>query len=80
MSPPDDSTLLARLDERTRGIAEDISEMKEASKLYVTKAEFNPANYVTRTEFSPVRSIVFGAVALILVGFMGALLYLTGWK
>lgn len=80
MSPPDDSTLLARLDERTRGIAEDISEMKEASKLYVTKAEFNPANYVTRTEFSPVRSLVFGAVALILVAFMAALIVMAGWK
>jgi len=37
-------------------------------------------NYVTKAEFSPVRSLVFGAVALILVGFMGALPYLTGLK
>lgn len=69
MTPPDDSTLLARLDERTKGIAEDIAEMRKASE-----------NYVTKAEFSPVRSLVFGAVALILVGFMGALLYLTGLK
>lgn len=38
MAPPDDSTLLARLDERTKGIAEDIAEMRKASENYVTKA------------------------------------------
>jgi len=69
MSPPDDSTLLARLDERTRGIAEDISEMKEASKLYVTRAEF-----------TTVRALVYGSVTVVLLGFMAAVLKMAaGW-
>lgn len=59
-----DSDLLARLDERMKGIADDIAEMRK--------------DFVTKAEFGPVRSLVFGAVALILIAFMGALLYLTG--
>lgn len=62
MAPPDDSELLARIDERTTAM---LNRMDD---------------FVTRAEFSPVRSLVFGAVALILVAFMGALLYLTGLK
>ena len=64
-----DSDLLSRLDERTKGMSDDIAEIKEGM-----------GKYVTHAEFGPVRSLVFGAVALILVGFMGALLYVTGLK
>ena len=67
MSPPtSDASLLARLDERTANMAEDLADLK--------------ANYVTKTEFAPVRAIVFGGVVLVLVAFMGALIVLAGLK
>jgi len=67
MTPPaNDSNLLARLDERTANMAEDLADLK--------------ANYVTKTEFAPVRAIVFGGVVLVLVAFMGALIVLAGLK
>lgn len=66
MTPPGDQQLLARLDERTANMAEDLADLK--------------ANYVTKTEFAPVRAIVFGGVVLILVAFMGALMVLAGLK
>lgn len=67
MSPPvNDLQLLARLDERTANMAEDLADLK--------------ANYVTKTEFAPVRAIVFGGVVLVLVAFMGALIVLAGLK
>ena len=57
---PSDPDLLARIDERTKAMADRMED------------------FVTRAEFSPVRALVFGAVALILVAFMGALLFLAG--
>jgi hypothetical protein len=66
MTPPGDQQLLARLDERTANMAEDLADLK--------------ANYVTKTEFAPVRAIVFGGVVLVLVAFMGALIALAGLK
>jgi hypothetical protein len=65
----DERSLLARVDERTKSIAEDIAEMKAAS-----------AGYVTHAEFAPVRALVFGAVGVILLTFMGALLYVAGFQ
>jgi hypothetical protein len=56
--------LLARLDERIKAIAEDISDLK--------------TNYVTKAEFTPIRAIVFGGVALVLTSFMGALIVMAG--
>ena len=35
--------------------------------------------FVTQDEFAPVKAVVFGGVALILVGFMAAILYVTGF-
>jgi len=64
MTPPsDDAALLARVDERTANIVEDLADIK--------------ANYVTKAEFAPVRAIVFGFVAAILVAFMGTLIYIA---
>lgn len=63
MTTPDND-LLVRLDERMSNMSNDLAELKE--------------RYVTKDEFQPVRAVVFGGVALILVGFMGALLYITG--
>ena len=65
MTPPsDNAALLARVDERTANIADDLADIK--------------ANYVTKAEFAPVRAIVFGFVATILMAFMGTLIYLAG--
>lgn len=65
--------LLARLDERMSQVVKSIEEMKD--EIRDARDEF-----VSKQEFAPVRAIVFGAVALILVAFMGAILYLTGLK
>jgi len=64
MTPPSDNALLARVDERTANIVDDLADIK--------------ANYVTKAEFAPVRAIVFGFVATILMAFMGTLVYLAG--
>lgn len=65
MTPPtDNASLLARLDERTANIVEDLEDLK--------------ANYVTKAEFAPVRAIVFGFVSAVLLAFMGTLIYLAG--
>lgn len=74
MPPPSSQQdLLARLDERMghvlasiEGMKDDIRDVRE--------------NFVSKNEFQPVRAIVFGAVALILVSFMGAIIYLAGLK
>lgn len=66
MPPANQNDLLARLDERMGHV--------------IAKLENIEEKYVTRDEFAPVRAVVFGAVALILAAFMGAILYLTGWK
>lgn len=65
--------LLARLDERLANMQRSFEEMKDEFR--ETKE-----NFVTKAEFGPVRAIVFGAVGLVLVAFMGALIYLTGLK
>ncbi len=58
--------LLSRLDERTERIERDIADLK--------------INYVTKTELAPIKAIVFGGVALVLIGFMGALIVVAGLK
>lgn len=70
--PPSSQELLIRLDERTRGIADDLSEMK-------IQIAASPETFVSKSEFAPVRAIVFGGVALVLVAFMGTLIYIAGW-
>lgn len=71
MTPPapNSQELLIRVDERTSAMQEDIAEIKA-----------NSANYVTQTEFAPVRTIVFGAVAFILVTVLGGLMFLANFK
>lgn len=36
--------------------------------------------YVTQKEFAPVRNLVFGGVTIILVSFVGMLIYIVGWS
>ena len=69
----DERSLLARVDERVKSITEDIAEMKIAMKTA-------SAGYVTHDEFAPVRALVFGAVGVILLTFMGAMLYVAGFQ
>ena len=57
---------MSRLDERTERIERDIADLK--------------ANYVTKTELAPIKAIVFGGVGLVLVSFMGALIFMAGLK
>lgn len=47
-----------------------LSELKTMVEKFGEKAD---KRYVNKDQFSPVRSIVFGAVALILVSFFGAI-------
>ena len=57
-------TLLARIDERTQKMSEEIQEIK---------TNLNK-KYVTQDEFKPVKAIAFTAVSLISIGVLGALL------
>jgi hypothetical protein len=65
--PPSTQELLYRLDERTKAMADDLLDLKNGAK-----------NYVTKAEFTPIRSLVFGAVAIILIAVLGALVNLVG--
>lgn len=72
-----DHDLFVRLDERTKAYHE--FQAATSKTLDTLEQKFNdfPENlskkYVTKKEFNPVRSIVYGAVALICVSFIGAL-------
>lgn len=55
--------LIIRLDEQYKHILEEVAKIRADLK----------TDYVTKGEFSNVRAIVFGAVAIVLVGFMAAL-------
>ncbi|MEK6883962.1 MAG: hypothetical protein AABY22_30310 [Nanoarchaeota archaeon] len=58
--------LLARIDERTEKLANDIEEIK----LKLEK------HYVLKEEFDPIKNLVYGGVGLILIGVLGAILML----
>lgn len=74
MSPPHDTAslaeLLARIDERTKLSA-------EVQATILARFDDLPKTYVTLAEFRPVKSIVYGAVGLILMAVMGALIALV---
>lgn len=55
--------ILARLDERTNFLVQQILEIKN--------------NFVTKNEFNPVRNIVYGFTGLILLSVLGALITLA---
>lgn len=65
-----DKVLLARVDERTKNTASDVAEIKAAIQSLDQR-------FVSKTEFAPVRAIVFGAVALVLLAVLGALVATT---
>ena len=64
---PEEHELLTRIDERQKRIE---GWMKSLSNTLKT-------NYVTRTEFQPVKLLVYGFVALMLTGVVGALMTLV---
>lgn len=55
--------LLIRIDERTKGMEEDIKVIKD--------------DFVKKEEFKPIKNLVYGLVSLILTGVVGALLALV---
>ena len=58
------STLLARIDERTKGTEEAVKEIKNQLQTH----------YVTQDEFRPIRMLIYGMVGLMLTSIVGALL------
>jgi hypothetical protein len=56
------------------GLCKDIAYIKEKIIVIEEKLE---QNYVTQDEFDPIKKIVYGLVALILTGVVGALLGLV---
>jgi hypothetical protein len=60
------ATVLARLDERTAGMAKQLDELR--------------AVVVTQPEFKPVKAIVYGLVAIVLTSVFGALVALVVQK
>ena len=80
-----DSELLARIDERTDNMLGQIRSMLAKMETFATTDEIEAVQeqakgFVTKDEFAPVKAIVFGAVALVLLAFMGTLIYLAGFQ
>lgn len=63
----EEEVTLSRIKSDLEYIKRDISEIKNTLK----------ADYVTREEFSPIKSIIYGLVALLLTGIVGALIALV---
>lgn len=63
----DEHELLARIDERTKSLQDDMSSVKATLS----------NNYITRAEFDPVKRVVYGGVGLVLVAVLGALIALV---
>lgn len=59
---PDETKLLVRVDERTKGLVASVSKLEE---------KFD--EYVTHHEFTPIRLIVFGFAGLILTSVIAAI-------
>ena len=62
-------------------IQRDITEIKEALKLqqvqYVLKSEFNQYRQEVAEKFAPLTKIVYGAISVILIEVLTAILYLV---
>ena len=53
----------------------DIGYIKKSVDSITRNLENLDTRYVTRIEFSPIKNIVWGAVTLILIGLLGAIVY-----
>lgn len=83
-----DAVILARLDERTRAMSDQLSDVKKGQAdlrddfdHFKTEIDGRIAKdkdgYVTRDEFGPVRAIAFGIVGVTLLAVLGALVGLV---
>ena len=52
-----------------------LARIDERTKTMMERME----SFVTQDEFAPVKAIVFGGVGIVLVAFMGAVLYFSGF-
>lgn len=59
----DEHTMLARIDERTKNIEREVSDIKKKFM-----------DYTLLARFSPVEKLVYGLVALVMAGLVGAIL------
>lgn len=59
--------LLARIDERTKRLEDDMVSLKEQLT----------SRFVTKEEFGPIRNLVYGGVGLTLITVLSAILYLV---
>lgn len=67
ISASQSNELLARIDERTKSMGKAVEDIKTM----VT------SNYVTQQEFKPIKTLVFGAVAIMLIAIVGAIVALV---
>lgn len=79
--PLSSQAAIARIDERTRGMASDISEVRNDVHCLKNRMDESGNQYekkfVSRQEFWPVRAIVFGFVALVMLTVMGGVVLLV---
>lgn len=68
--PKADRDLLIRLDERSKQMSITLDELRG-------DLDAMSGNYITKSEFTPVRALVFGAVAVILMAVLGAMVALA---
>lgn len=74
MNGEEQNALFARLDERTEGIARELSALRSdltGQQRHVSQ------NYVRRDEFRPVKALVYGFVSVTMVAVVGSLLALV---
>lgn len=87
-SPQSDAVILARLDERTRAMSEQMGDVKRGQsdlrndfdhfkKEVEGRIAKDKDGYVTRDEFGPVRAIAFGIVGVAMLAVIGALVALV---
>jgi hypothetical protein len=86
--PPSPDVLMERLDNLGRQVDQFRSETGSKMEQFRTETGMRldridddiTRNYVSREEFTPVKTIVYGMAGLILIGFVGMLMYLIGWQ
>lgn len=71
---PHDESLLARLDERTLGLQQSLSQFQSDFSALTERLE---KQYVTTKEFWPIKALVYGAVGSVLTAIVGSILMLV---
>ena len=70
-TPNGNGRLLARIDERTKAIKEDIGQLHEDFAAYKT---FVRETYVTNDKFQPIQKFFYAATVAAVVSFVGAVM------